>query len=114
MRLAGEALPAHIAEPPELIAGLDLFLDAFFELDTERNHSFDFMRIPWSSVIAYCNEYAIENEQRDDMIYFILRIDEAHINRLVRRREQNKEGNGNVIRPSGAPRNESGGARSNR
>ena len=35
----GQPLPARIANAPELMLGLQVYLQAFFDLDSERSHA---------------------------------------------------------------------------
>lgn len=72
-------MPADLAEQPTLKLGLVCYLDAFYELDTERNHTLSLARIPWSKVVQYAAEYGYD---RDEMVFFIRRMDDAHLDKL--------------------------------
>jgi hypothetical protein len=75
---------------PCLNYGLEFFLDAFIDLDSERSHGMGWMRIPWHCIWQYGIAYELDTEQMDDLIYFITRMDAAHIERLEEKREQTK------------------------
>lgn len=63
------------ADAPELCMGLELFLDAFNELLSERVNGV----IPRSAIVAYCNDEGItEEEQRGDMLAHIRALDIAY------------------------------------
>ena len=79
---AGESIPDRIANAPTLKLGLELFLQAFFELDTERNHSMGICPIAWSSMKTYSEYYEFDHEQSEDLSFFIRRMDSAHLKKL--------------------------------
>ena len=75
-------LPDRIANAPVLHQGLELYLDAFFDLDSDRQVGQALLPIPWSSVIRFAEVYELDNEQRDDLLFFIRCMDNAHIDRV--------------------------------
>lgn len=77
---ARQPLPDSIANAPELQAGLQLYLQAFFDLDSERS---ELAPIPWSSIADYAAAYDFDEEQTADLIDIIRKVDSAHINRLA-------------------------------
>lgn len=79
---AGEPLPDRIANAPELKQGLRLYLDAFFDLDTERSPTMGLTSIPWSKIKTYGEFWKFDREQMEDLFYFIRRMDDAHLARL--------------------------------
>lgn len=79
---AGDKLPDRIANAPQLKRGLELYLQAFFDLDAERSHSMGLTRIPWRSMWAYAQAYGFDDEQREDLFFLLRRMDNAHIDRL--------------------------------
>lgn len=81
-RREGEPLPERIAKAPRLYMGLEFYLDAFHDLDGERNHAFGYQRIPRSHIVDYAVEKGLSREGMADLIFLIRRIDEAHIERL--------------------------------
>lgn len=85
----------RIANKPKLPTGLILYYEAFFDLDTERNHGMGLASIPWSAIVSYGQYYELDV---DELIYFIRKMDNAHLDRLAR---ENKSGK-NTTRPSKA------------
>lgn len=81
-RQNGKPLPARIANAPELLPGLQLYLQAFFDLDAERSHGFSLSQIPWSKIKEYSKDLELDEEQTDDMLFFIRKMDSAHLKRL--------------------------------
>jgi hypothetical protein len=84
---AGQAIPARIANAPELHVGLELFINAFFDLDSERQASFSIGPIPWSRIKEYANAFSFDDEIQEDLFYFIKKMDNAHLERIEK---QNK------------------------
>lgn len=78
----GQPLPDRIANAPELYKGLHLYLQAFFDLDSERSHSMGITVIPWSAIHNYARAYDFSEEQKEDLIYFLRAMDTAHTKRL--------------------------------
>ena len=84
---SGNPLPERIANAPELIVGLQLYLNAFFDLDCERSHAMAPTAIPWSSVSDYARAYEFSDEQTEDLHFFIRRMDMMHLKRLSKKME---------------------------
>lgn len=78
-RRFNEELPLRIKNKPVLHNGLDLYLQAFFELDTERNSGMNIAPIPASAVRLYNQSYDITGEMAEDMLEFIRVLDNAFI-----------------------------------
>ena len=78
----GAPIPERIENAPVLMQGLELYLRAFFDLDSERGIGFSILPIPWFSIIRYAEVYGFDEEQREDLVFFIRRMDSAHIERL--------------------------------
>jgi hypothetical protein len=79
---AGQPLPDRIANAPELEEGLQLYLQAFFDLDSERTHGMGLSPIPWSSMADYARTFDFDGEQTEDLFYFVRRLDSEHLKRL--------------------------------
>lgn len=84
---AGNPIPDRIANAPELKPGLNLFLEAFLELDSERSHSFGPERIPLTKIFEYANAYEFEQEQTEDLVYLVREMDKAHVSDLAKRQK---------------------------
>jgi len=76
MKRDGVELPDNIANQPVLQGNLIGYLDAFYELDTERDHGMVPGPIPWSSIVAYGDRYGFDVEE---LVYFIRQLDEAQL-----------------------------------
>lgn len=79
----GQPMPERIANAPELKMGLQLYMQAFFELDCERSHALAPTSIPRSKVEDYARAYDFDEEQTEDLHYFIRQMDNKHIERLT-------------------------------
>lgn len=79
----GQPLPDRIANAPELITGLQLYLQAFFDLDSERSHAMGVTRIPTSRIREYSTYYEFDDEQAEDLLYLIKKMDTDHCDRLA-------------------------------
>lgn len=95
MKRDGVKPVGRIAEKPKLPTGLLLYYEAFFDLDTERNHGMGLASIPWSAIVGYAAYYGLDT---DETLYFIRAIDNAHLARLARESKSGK----NTTRPSKA------------
>lgn len=87
MERDGIKVPEIIANPPKLQADLEIFLEAFYELDTERNHGMGLARIPGSAIRTYAEEYGLDKEETS---FFIRKMDNHHIERLGSRLNHGK------------------------
>lgn len=79
---AGQPLPVRIANAPELLDGLQLYIQAFFDLDCERSHAWAPTAIPWRSMAEYAKAFELDEEQTEDLFYFVKRMDSEHLKRL--------------------------------
>jgi hypothetical protein len=75
----GQPLPDRIANAPELNLGLALYLNAFFELDTERTNGFGLGRIPLSTIRDYAIGYEFDEHQTEDLFMYVKRMDIAYL-----------------------------------
>jgi len=89
--MMGQPLPDFIANAPKLEIGLQLFLQAFFDLDTERSHSMGVTAIPWSRIKDYAVAYELNNEDTEDLIYLIRQMDLSHTARIAKKSQNGKK-----------------------
>lgn len=82
---AGQPIPDRIANAPELELGLQLYLQAFFDLDSERSHAMGITAIPWTRMKDYADAYEFDEEQREDMFFFVRKLDSEHMKRLAKK-----------------------------
>jgi len=76
----GQPVPEHILNAPELQLGLQLYFQAFLDLDGERLSPTS--PIPWTSIRSYAEAYQLDQSQTSDLFYLIKRIDSAHLKRM--------------------------------
>lgn len=93
----GQPLPDKIANKPQPTFGLELFLEAFYELSSDRPSGLGVGQIPFTAICQYADEYGFKGEQREDLFYFIRAIDRAIVKILQR---SNKPNGKNTNRPS--------------
>lgn len=79
----GGATPERIAAKPKLGLGLQFFLTAFYDLDTERDLS-TMQPIAWSSIVNYAKFY---NADISELLYFIRKMDNAYLTKLAAKRK---------------------------
>jgi hypothetical protein len=75
---ARRPIPEKILNSPELNLGLQIYLQAFFDLDTERPQGMDVGRIPHSAICAYAKNYNFDADQTDALSYFVLHMDNEY------------------------------------
>lgn len=81
----GREIPDKIQNAPKLIMGLEFVLDAFFELDTERQLGFSPGPIPRSAIKNYANEYDMYGNEFDEFLFLIRRMDTSHLVQLQKK-----------------------------
>lgn len=84
-----EPLPKRIENKPELFLGSALYLNAWFELDSERDRG-RYQRINRSMCFAYATDYDLSEEQRDDLWFFIQKMDTEFLEWWQRRQPKTK------------------------
>lgn len=84
-------IPERIANAPVLQQGLELYIEAFFDLDSERQVGFSILPIPWRSIVNYAQVYGFDDEQREDLIFLVRKMDNAHIERLNKKTQNGKK-----------------------
>lgn len=85
---AREPIPERIINAPQLLDGLQFELEAFFELDNERTHTFGLTQIPMSVIRNYAERRGLFNEECEEFIETIHRLDIAHLSRLETKRQK--------------------------
>lgn len=83
---AGNPLPDRIANAPELEEGLEVYFEAYFDLDTERHHGMGLMQIPWSSIQKYAEANQFDEEQTEELHAYIRQMDNANLARLGKKK----------------------------
>lgn len=84
---AGRPIPPKIANAPELEPGLAFYMQAFHTLDSERSLGEVLEQIPWSKIQMYADRYHLDDEETEELEFFIRAIDLHHIDRIRNRRK---------------------------
>lgn len=72
-------IPDKIRDAPTIRFGLEFFYQAFLALHSTRAIGFSDGPIPWTATQHYCETFAVEDEQREDLFYFVERLDKAFL-----------------------------------
>lgn len=83
---ANQPMPDKIANAPELEEGLEVYFEAYFDLDTERNHGMGLMQIPWSKIQMYAEANQFDEEQTEELHAYIRQMDNANLARLDKKK----------------------------
>lgn len=78
-----EPLPDFIANAPELEEGLFFYLQAFFDLDSERTSGMNRGQIPFFKIIKYAKHYKLDDDEESVLVHHIRLMDNAHLKRLA-------------------------------
>jgi len=70
--------------------GLELYYDAFWELDKDRSHGSGYTYIPWSSIIRYIEVYELDEDQAERLQAHISAMDNAYIKHLADKQDTTK------------------------
>ncbi len=81
-------LPERIVNSPELLFGSDIWLNAFLDLDSNRNLGFGIGPIPFNSIIEYGKFFHFSERQNQDLVYYVRRMDAEYLKKMT-----NKYGN---------------------
>lgn len=73
-----EQLSPKIVNKPELFFGLALYLNAWYDLDTERDRT-KYQRINRSMCFQYAIDYELSEEQKEDLWYYINAMDQEFL-----------------------------------
>lgn len=86
-------LPEKIANAPELMLGLELYYSAFWDLTTCRQLGFGAAgAIPWSAIKDYAVAFDFDEEQAEDLFYFIRKMDNAYLEFYKPKEEKKPDG----------------------
>ena len=79
----GTPIPDRIANAPELRIGLEVYMVAFFDLDSERNHSMTPTAIPWTKIAEYCRVFGFDEELTNSTFHHVRKMDQWHLKRIT-------------------------------
>lgn len=88
----GLPLPDKIQNAPELEPGLELYLRAFYELDSCRSVGMGEGPIPWTAMEQWATSLGMDEEEREDVHYLVRRLDNAFLEHQAKKRAPKKGG----------------------
>lgn len=74
------------------VDGFDLYVKAFRELNTCRPSGFGVAAIPFTAIVEYAKVYGIPEEDFDEFLYVIRRMDEVYTD-IESKKQGSKSGN---------------------
>lgn len=75
---SGLPIPEKIANAPRLQMGLELYYDAFLDLNTCRSIGWGVGPIPWTSIADWANVHGLDADQRDRLFSYIPKMDQVY------------------------------------
>lgn len=89
---SGQPIPRVMAEAPELTLGLQLYMDAWYDLSTCRSSGMSAGPIPWLAIYEWATLHELDEDQRELLHAYIPAMDATYFEHL--RHKQETEGNG--------------------
>jgi hypothetical protein len=83
-----KALPERIQNAPNLFTGLELFFQAFVELNTNRNTGWSAGPIPGWCIDDYADRLELTKEEAEDLTYHIRMMDQAFLKYSARKNKE--------------------------
>jgi len=75
-------LPERIQNAPDLLVGLELFFQAFIELNTCRSTGWSAGPIPSWCIDEFCTKNELIEEEAEDLAYHVRKMDQAFLNHM--------------------------------
>lgn len=73
-------IPDRILNKPTLLKGLELYLQAFMDLNNSRQMGPSGEGpVSWEAVLKYCQYYDLDTEQTEDMLYHVQCMDSIYL-----------------------------------
>lgn len=104
MQRAGIDPPKPKNPKVELKKRLEMYLTAFYELDTERTHGETLSPIPASAVRQYARDFGYNESQYQKLRYFVPKMDAAHLKRLAANLKRDLDSGTDTQPTGGLPR----------
>lgn len=83
----GTPIPEPIINQPEVQPGLEIYYEAFWALTTTRQLGMGCGPIPWTACQSYAEVCGFDEEQADDLWFFISSMDAVFLKHLADKRE---------------------------
>lgn len=64
---------------PELLPGLDIFWNAFWELQSDRQSGMGVGPIPYTAISCYANDFGFIGDDFDDLVFFVRQMDDEFL-----------------------------------
>lgn len=80
-----KALPERIQDAPDLLLGLELYFNAFIELNTCRSTGWSAGPIPSWSVGEYADRLDLNEDETEDLHYHMRMMDQAFLKHMARK-----------------------------
>lgn len=78
----GRPISDRILNAPQLESYLALYFEAYYHLDTGRNHGYGICKIAWEKIEDYAERNGFDEIQTEDLHYFIRKMDDAVCKKL--------------------------------
>lgn len=79
----GKKTPSRFVDKPRPLPGANLYLQAFYDLDSERAQGYMSQgRIPWSAIQHYATVVGFDYELTCNLHHLIKHMDSAHLERI--------------------------------
>jgi len=85
--LRKKPLPERIQNAPDLLHGLELYFEAFLELNTCRPMGWGPAPIPSFYIDEFCRKHELDEEESEDMQYHIRLMDQAFLKHVARKKK---------------------------
>jgi len=80
-------LPNAIKNAPDLWPGLELYYQAWIDLDSTRNIGLGVGPIPWNAIEAYCAALELDEDQRAKMHALVRGMDRVYLEHVNKRKD---------------------------
>lgn len=84
-------LPKRIQNAPELLLGLELYYGAFLDLSSCRPNGWGPQPISWLTIAEYADHLGLDEEQREDLFFFIRAMDSCWLHYHDRKQKQEQK-----------------------
>lgn len=90
-------LPDKIANAPEIAFALEVYYLAFMDLTSCRGSGYGTEGpISWLAIHQYADAKRFEDDQREDLFYFVQKLDMVYLNFKTKKLKENIPGGGRI------------------
>lgn len=91
-------LPERIAKAPEVFFGLEIYYIAFMDLTSCRGTGYGTEGpISWLTINQYADAKGFDGEQREDLFYFIQRLDMVYLEHKTKKLKESTGSKGPIV-----------------